>query len=144
MFQILPANAMRHFLYSHSSDCFLCLLSLLWSSWNLCVHRGTFSASLITHTYLMATVKKKKTTVPFHKLFFLFLKKKTQTQLPQWEKGQNWMLLFHLCLSGLLSHKPAREKASEKADGLSLWLHMNLQQCVAVVVKERSVIFHPL
>lgn len=47
------------------------------------------------------------------------------------------MLLFHLCLSGLFSHKLAREKTLEKADGLSLWLHMNLEKYVAAAVERK-------
>lgn len=43
-----------------------------------------------------------------------------------------------------LTEARQRKSLGKKADGLSLWLHMNLQKYVAAVVKERSVIFHPL
>lgn len=53
------------------------------------------------------------------------------------------MLRFHLCLSGPFSHtKPSQNKkglGKKKADGLSLWLRMNLQKYVAAIVKESSV-----
>lgn len=55
----------------------------------VCLHRRSFSAFLITHTYLMATKKKDNSSFPqvvFSSPFFFF--PEMQTQLLQW-KGQN-------------------------------------------------------
>lgn len=120
-----------------------CLLFLLLSSWLLCAYRETLSAPLITHTYLIA-MKKDNSSIP--QVIFPNVFCWTQTQLPQWERGHNWVPLFHLCLSSLFSHMPARLKASEESRWAKsvVTYSMNPQKYVAAVVKEISVKCSPL
>lgn len=122
-----------------------CLFFLPWSSWILCVQKHFFSASLITHTYLMATKKRQFHSTSFFPVFFFFLNSNTAASVG---KGTKLNAAFSSVFVRPFSHTgtPEREKKKtlEKADGLSLWLHMNPQKYVAAVVKERSVIFHPI
>lgn len=123
-----------------------CLFFLPWSSWILCVQKHFFSASLITHTYLMATKKRQFHSTSFFPVFFFFSKLEHSCLSGKRDKTE---CCFFICVcQTFFSHRHARErkkkKTLEKADGLSLWLHMNPQKYVAAVVKERSVIFHPI
>lgn len=112
-----------HNLLNNNSDCFLFALLLL-------------SRQLLLIPPLIQPLQKKLFDSTLY--FCLFFSELKQSRLSgDKDKTES---CFILCLSGLFSHNLTREKA----DGLSLWLHMNLYKYVAVAVMERSVIFQPL